>query len=411
MSDLHDLCRLSSRPIDNEYIKKLREYLKSGIPATYTIEEAYNYTNNIEESPETTTTPLHVLCQHIPLDASEDETKVIEELVSTLFEYGAGWSFTDINNDTPGCILIKRGLKSTIIYDQIVDAGVRAELLLRKVNDNIEFIEVEEESDEEEETDLSPQAEEEVPKLVDTARDNSKEEEQLKEQDATLDPAEHQETYLNTKLLYTDGALVTTNKDGVMMSWEENLMQMGCDSMFKGIEEEDEETIVLNIGFGMGIIDTMIQEKKPTKHYICEPHPDVLAKLKADGWYEKSNVVVLEGRWQDRLPELLTEGIFFNGIYYDTYSEHYSDMLDLFDLIVGLLKPHGIFSFFNGLGADRQVIYEVYKKLVEIDLNTYGLQVNFEEVKVEDLKVWDDIKRSYWNCPIYYHPEAKFMDF
>lgn len=185
---------------------------------------------------------------------------------------------------------------------------------------------------------------------------------------------------------------------------------MGCNSLFKGVED-DKEAVVLNIGFGMGIIDTMIQEKKPTKHYICEPHPDVVHKLKADGWYEKSNVIVLEGRWQDRLPELLTGDVFFDGIYYDTYSEHYSDMLELFDLVVGLLKPQGIFSFFNGLGADRQVIYEVYKKLVEIDLNNYGLQVKFDEFKVDDLKVWDDIKRSYWNCPVYYHPEAKFMDF
>ncbi|EGV63617.1 S-adenosyl-L-methionine-dependent methyltransferase [Yamadazyma tenuis ATCC 10573] len=195
------------------------------------------------------------------------------------------------------------------------------------------------------------------------------------------------------------------------MSWEHNLMQMGCNSLFKNREDDpEEEMVVLNIGFGMGIIDTMIQDKKPFKHYICEPHPDVLEKLKKDGWYQKPNVVILEGRWQDKVAELLSEGVFFNGIYYDTYSEHYSDMLELFDLIVGLLKPQGIFSFFNGLGADRQVIYEVYKKLVEIDLSNYGLQISFTDINLPTLEVWDDIKRSYWNCPVYYHPEVKFVD-
>lgn len=210
------------------------------------------------------------------------------------------------------------------------------------------------------------------------------------------------------------------------MSWETGLMQLGCDSLFEGAkitsDETDSEVVILNIGFGMGIIDTMIALKKPTKHYICEAHPDVLRKLHDDGWYEKPNVVILEGRWQEQLDTLLSQGnVFFNGIYYDTFSEHYLDMLELFDYVVGLLKPHGVFSFFNGLGADREVIYDVYKKLVEIDLGNYGLQCKFTSVYVpastlhinqdsNEKSVWDDVKRSYWSCPVYYHPEARFID-
>lgn len=435
MSDLHDLCKFPQRPITATYVDNLKFYLKNGIPATYTVEEAYNFTNGIEEEPTTTTTPLHLICTHVPKDLTQDEVAIVSQMVEILFEYGAGWSFTDINNDTPGCILIERGLTDLPIYQQIVDAGVRAELLLRKVSEyDMEVISDTEDLDHESIAGKSEKTEETMADEADeikTANDTKESASagKVASDDAPDAPSQNQQSYLNTKLEYVDDALVTKDrKDGVMMSWESDIMQLGANTLFKGAyidtNELDSEVNVLNIGFGMGIIDTMIQAKKPTMHYICEAHPDVLEKLKTDGWFDKPNVKILAGRWQDELPLLLNQGVFFNGIYYDTFSEHYSDMLDLFDLVVGLLKPHGVFSFFNGLGADRQVIYQVYRKLVELDLANYGLECKFVDVDVPDTlfksksdekdadsSVWDNIKRSYWSCPTYYHPVVKFIDF
>ena len=435
MSDLHDLCKFPQRPITATYVDNLKFYLKNGIPATYTVEEAYNFTNGIEEEPTTTTTPLHLICTHVPKDLTQDEVAIVSQMVEILFEYGAGWSFTDINNNTPGCILIERGLAELPIYQQIVDAGVRAELLLRKVSEyDMEVISDTEDLDHEAIAGKSEKTEEALadePEEIKTAEDTKESASagRVVSDDAPDAPSQNQESYLSTKLEYVDDALVTKDrKDGVMMSWESDIMQLGADTLFKGAyidtNELDSEVNVLNIGFGMGIIDTMIQAKKPTMHYICEAHPDVLEKLKTDGWFDKPNVKVLAGRWQDELPQLLNQGVFFNGIYYDTFSEHYSDMLDLFDLVVGLLKPHGVFSFFNGLGADRQVIYQVYRKLVELDLANYGLECKFVDIDVPDTlfksksdeedadsSVWDNVKRSYWSCPTYYHPVVKFIDF
>ncbi|CAX41450.1 arginine N-methyltransferase, putative [Candida dubliniensis CD36] len=433
MSELHDLCKFPIRPIDQSYIEKLTQYLKDGIPATYTIEEAYNYINNINIEPTTTTTPLHLICQNAPIDITNDEQKIISQMVEKLFEYGAGWSFTDINNQTPGCILISRRQKignekwMNDVYQQIIDAGVRAELLLRKVNEfeEVEFIDEEEEEEEEE-----------IPQLVEDQQE-TKEEQQLQQQSGDIDdapdaPSQNQQSYLNTKLEYINDALITKNdKDGVMMAWENDIMKLASDTITSNLDSDDNhdsELNILNIGFGMGIIDNMIQSKLKdhpnAKHYICEAHPDVLEKMKLDGWYNKSNVIILEGRWQDKLNELLSSSeqkvpVFFDGIYYDTFSEHYQDMLELFDIIVGLLKPNGIFSFFNGLGADRQIIYQVYKNLLIIDLENYGLNCQFKEIEIpiekfwnesKDKSIWDDVKRSYWSCPIYYHPIIKFID-
>lgn len=457
MSDLHELCRLQ-QPLNADTIKSVRFYLKNGVPATYTLEDAHNFAHGVEAEAETATTPLHLLAANYRTDFSEEEVAVVEEMAAALLEYGAGWCLTDLNNDTPGCILVKRGLEKSVLYRQIVDAGVRAEILLRKVSEfDMEIIEVTDDIDHEAfgapespekrqdvvldaqdavTTTSEPAIEEKEPLSDEGALQNDvsapeepdaalqKETEQLLAE-YRHDPAESQLAYLATPLEYVDGALVTKEqKDGVMMAWESDLMRLGCEALFKGgntDEGPDPEVNVLNIGFGMGIIDTMIAKKGPTKHYICEAHPDVLRKLREDGWYDKPNVVVLEGRWQDNLDALLSSGVFFNGIYYDTFSEHYLDMLELFDYIVGLLKPHGVFSFFNGLGADRQVVYDVYRRLVELDLANYGLQVNFSDVPVPketliktegeaDKSVWDDVKRSYWSCPVYYHPEARFID-
>lgn len=437
MSELHELCRLTVRPIDRNYPEKLQYFLSNGIPATYTVEECANYLAGKEdEETESNTTPLHLICRSIPANLTDDEKSVILELIEELFSWGAGWNLIDDGNKTPGDILFDRGLQSTEFYSKIVDAGVRAELVLRKINDDIEFLSDGEfdvtedalmEREEEEATEKEPQ-----PTEDEVAKQKAYEEKLEKiKQELVNDPANTQSTYLKTKLEYKDGALITQdNKDGVMMDWESTLMKAAADTIFSSVDDfklnpEDydaddfKEISVLNIGFGMGIIDTMIQDKQPTMHYICEAHPDVINKLKTDGWFEKRNVKILEGRWQDTLPDLLNQGVFFNGIYYDTYSEHYSDMLDLYDLIVGLLKPSGVFSFFNGLGADRQVIYDVYKKIVEIDMNNYGLDVKYTELETPETtsaefdakeeSEWNGIKRAYWRCKTYYHPEIKFM--
>ena len=154
-------------------------------------------------------------------------------------------SFTDINNQTPGCILISRrkerenkeedGKWMNDVYQQIIDAGVRAELLLRKVNEfeEIEFIEEDDEQEKEEE---------DIPQLVKDEQEIKEEAKQ--EQTTTTDikpvviddapdaPSQNQQSYLNTKLEYINDALITKDdKDGVMMAWENDIMKLASDTI------------------------------------------------------------------------------------------------------------------------------------------------------------------------------------
>jgi protein arginine N-methyltransferase 2 len=374
---IFSVCGFEIKPIVKEnYLSILKECLNE-VPPTITTHDVELSKVGEKESDrkDTGTTPLHRICQ--TFDAKSSDPEVLDTahaMIDCLFLHGANWMMLDDNDNTPGCIALERNLP-TSIYDKFVAAGTRAEVLLRRLID---------ESDKEDQ-----QEEDHLPGVVEE------------------DTSDSQEAYLKSKLQYSQHNLVTEKQhDGIMMDWETPIMKRSAELI-----SSTENAIVLNVGFGMGIIDTFIQSHKPAKHYICEAHPDVLAKLKKDGWYEKPNVVILEGRWQDTLPKLLEQGVQVDGIYYDTFSEHYKHLVKFYDIVVGLLAPTGVFSFFNGLGADRQICYDVYKQVVEVDVQDYGMKVNWTKMAVDSPKGrWDGIRRQYWKLSEYWLPEIRFLD-
>lgn len=169
---------------------------------------------------------------------------------------------------------------------------------------------------------------------------------------------------------------------------------------------------VLNIGHGMGIVDGFFQEQSPAVHHIVEAHAEVVASMKQKGWHEKPGVVIHEGRWQDILPKLVEDGEMFDAIYYDTFAESYSDFREfLSEQVIGLLDTDGLWSFFNGMGADRQITYDVYQKVVEMDVFEAGFDVSWEDVPVPPLdSEWNGVRRRYWVVDNYRLPLCKYMD-
>lgn len=326
---------------------------------------------------------LHVICR----SATVEQQELAGQLVDLLFEFGSSWMLVDGFNKTPGCIARDRGLLD--LYRKFVQAGVRSEIFLRRMT----------EDDEPEETNAQAQLQQEQHQEPQESGQPRK-----KARVVESKPDENQDDYLASNLEYSNNTLVTDQQDGVMMDWETPIMKRSAEIITRP------ERNVLNVGFGMGIIDGFIQELGPGKHYICEAHPEVLAKMRADGWFDKPNVVVLEGPWKQTLPKLLSQGVTFAGIYYDTFSEHYTDMLEFFDLVCGLLDFDGVFSFFNGLGADRQIVYDVYKEVVEFDVKEFGFDVVYEMMPVEMPKTtWDGIKRAYFVLDEYALPKITFM--
>jgi protein arginine N-methyltransferase 2 len=369
--------------------------------------------------------------------------------VQLLFENGAIWNELDNNDETPGCVALRLGLKK--VYEAVVAAGVRAELLFGRL-DAYQLLAGDEEEDEDDgegdddaidgfeptpsgaapganETSQSMTAQnveglsgfDPVPNpsnKVDSASNGDAGQEvpeviqideagqQTTAESGLSNPNVNNEDYLRSKLTYSEGRLLDSDKNAVMMDWETEIMKNSADQLCTGPGLR-----TMNIGHGMGIVDTMFLANNPSMHHIIEAHPAVIEHMKETGWFEKPNVTVHQGRWQDILPGLVKQGVVLDAMYYDTYAEDYSDLKELFqEHVVGLLDAEGKFGFYNGLGADRQVCYDVYTKVVELDLFDAGLDVEWTTLDVPDLAhSWDGIRRPYWVVDVYRLPTCHFV--
>lgn len=312
---------------------------------------------------------------------------------------GAIWNDLDARNETPGCLAWRLGRRE--LYELCVEAGVRAEMLLG-IMGRYEALESGDEEEEEEEE-------------KETEHTNGDEGEEEKKDVNSAD-------YLASTLKFSDDKLLDVDSNGVMMVWETDIMRRSVDLLLPALEPGAR---ILNIGFGMGIIDRMFASTKPLSHHIIEAHPAVLAKLAepdsdfSSTWSasapEGGKYVVHAGKWQDVLPGLLESGEVFDAIYFDTFGEDYSALKEFFsEFVPGLLEEKGRFGFFNGLGADRRVCYDVYTRVAELDLSEAGLDVEWTDVEVGELGgdgegEWEGVRRRYWTLDSYRLPVCTFL--
>ena len=381
------------------------------------------------KDPETGFTPLHAAiaaCEpeeeeekqaNGTADKNQEQEKVAQSGLKTvrfLLEEGAIWNDLDQNDETPGCLA--RRLKLPELYEAMVDAGVRAELLLNRL-DEYEPLEEEDEGEEgegdeqqqEEQEDKTEDTEgtDEAPQLVETIPVSEEQLAEITEAATAADPEVNNTRYLNSNLTFQNERLLDQDQNGVMMAWETDIMARSARKLLPttGLR-------VLNIGHGMGIVDGFFQEQSPSSHHIIEAHPEVVAEMKRKGWHEKPGVQIHEGRWQDILPGLVGQGEMFDAIYYDTFAESYSDFREFFtEQVIGLLEQEGRWGYFNGMGADRQISYDVYQKVVEMDLFEAGFDIEWEEIAVPKLEgEWTGVRRPYWVVENYRLPLCKYMD-
>ncbi|KAE8657059.1 Detected protein of confused Function [Hibiscus syriacus] len=123
-----------------------------------------------------------------------------------------------------------------------------------------------------------------------------------------------------------------TKKHAVMMAWEKSLMEAHAKAVCTGGGN------ILNVGFGMGLVDTTIQQYGPATHTIVEAYPEVYERMLQIGWGKKDNMKIIFGRWKDVLSQLDS----YDGIFFDTYGEYYEDLREFHQHLRKLLKPGGI---------------------------------------------------------------------
>ena len=150
-----------------------------------------------------------------------------------------------------------------------------------------------------------------------------------------LDSENHR--YVKTRLRYEKDRLVEEDGSPVMMQWERGIMRETARAL------EPRNRRILNLGFGMGFIDEAIQRLGPASHHICEPHPDVYARMVEGGWLRRRGVKVHHDFWQRVIDELPR----FDAIYFDTWNDSVGQFRGLVNRLPRLLNPNGLFSWFN----------------------------------------------------------------
>jgi len=351
---------LEKEPVDN-----IRDLIDAGAPLWFQDNEG--------------TSPLHAAA-YVGND----------QLIKLLLEEGAVWNAVDNLGNTAGDIALSTN--NTTCYTLIRDTGIRAELLLALVSSKSPLVE--------------------APSSVFHQDDNS--------------AVGSTDAFLASHLQYTKDAkgqeicllkLEDGEEVGVMMEWEREIMCQTVDQLCSNHPKLDTGLKVLNIGFGLGIIDTMFQSlsKLPSLHVIVEAHPDVLAHMEEKGWHEKAGAKILGGKWQDVLSsdEFLGLGKF-DVVYTDTFAEQYGELHKFFKRLPDLLDgPDARFSFFNGLGATNALFYDVYTRVSDCHLSEIGADVQWHDVEVglpvdnpEDDGRWGGT-RKYFTLPIYRLPVAQ----
>ncbi|KAH7376094.1 arginine N-methyltransferase 2 [Plectosphaerella cucumerina] len=414
------------------------------------------------QDPATGETPLHAAiraCGPSPyLGVSEAEAADIDdtvaqeaaEAVHELFLSGAIWNDVDNNDETPGCVALRLGQKD--LYNLCVEAGVRAELLFGLLggyealsSGDDESVDGEEDGGaaveepaaaDNKEADAEPAvATENKDTEAEAETEAGPDAKRQKTDDTAAEPEEdvNSKQYLASDLTYDPSKLTDAQGNGVMMAWETDIMRRSVSALLRPDPAPStdgplaEGKRILNIGFGMAIIDTMFAATKPARHHIIEAHPAVLAHIDSGatafgaeweaGAPEPGAYKVHRGRWQDVVPALLEAGEVYDAIYFDTFGEDYAQLKLFFtEMIPGILDFGGRFGFFNGLGADRRICYDVYTKVVEMHMADAGMDVAWEETDV-DMKgmeeagkgEWEGVRRRYWTLDKYRLSICTFM--
>lgn len=196
--------------------------------------------------------------------------------------------------------------------------------------------------------------------------------------------------YFLQELSFTkDGRLLSEDGKAIMMDWESPIME------FQATHICGNGGDILNVGFGMGIIDSFIETYPINSHTIIEPHKDVITKIKRDGWLKKQHVKVIFDTWQGVIQYLPQ----YDGIYIDTWDEMFTGFIEYSP---NILKPGGILSFFNNpLDDDKgDHLPDEYR-----DFIYKNFDVHFETFTIP--KIESSVKQSGNSTSGYWHEENK----
>ncbi|KNC47241.1 arginine N-methyltransferase 2 [Thecamonas trahens ATCC 50062] len=290
------------------------------------------------------------------------------DVVSALLLAGAPWNALDRKGYCAGDHALLNGHQEVV--DVLVNAGVQAELIFKALRGK---------------SSLPP---------AKSSRPASGTDDAAAAAAATESEAD---PYLRSEVRYEGDNLIDDRERGVMMEWEKPLMIAHAKELCASGGD------VLNVGFGLGLIDTAIAELGPRSHTIIEAHPQVYQRMLDLGFDKKPGVRIVFGRWQDVIYDIGT----FDSVFFDTFSD-VNDLDEFHDVLPIILRDGGLYSFFNGITPDSLFFQGVACQTIQISLAELGFTTEFEPV---DLDVsedeWQGISNRYFRSSTYYLPRIR----
>lgn len=325
------------------------------------------------------------------------------DAVNALLELGAPWNAVDRSGKCAGTVALNAGHQE--IVNRMVEEGVKCELM---------FAEAEKKEKESKQQQQSPEPSKSNPTTSTSSTTTTS------TSASTTASGMSTDGYLKQKLKYVGRgaakALVDERGAGVMMQWEKPLMEAHAKVLCMFSTQEERGADVLNVGFGMGLIDTAIQNMAqqghaPRTHTIIEAHPDVYAKMCEDGWDKKPGVRIFHGRWQDVLKERGDELGNFDGVFFDTFDD-VCHMREFMQHLPTLVRPGGIYSFFNGLCPENIIFQGVACQVIKLELEEMpggGFETDFYPMSVDckDDSLWEGTPFRYYFRNDYHLPVSR----
>jgi len=192
--------------------------------------------------------------------------------------------------------------------------------------------------------------------------------------------------YLKSNVTFTDTELNSEYSWGTCFKCPKSIMS----TIESPIMKETADILcsnngsVLNVGFGLGIIDTYIRNHNPKEHHIIEAHPQVCEKAKEMGFD------VYCSKWEDKVEDFIKEGKKFDSIYFDTYVfdyEKYPQWGPFTKLVPKLLNPNGIYSYYNSAAAFTENVEEILNRF-KWEKNVKVISEPFDKRLVYELIWW-----------------------
>ena len=185
---------------------------------------------------------------------------------------------------------------------------------------------------------------------------------------------------------YVDGQLIIEGQQ-VMQDWEAELMRRMAERV--GATHGD----ILEIGFGLGLSATFIEEQGVRSHTIVEFNEEVLKK--ASAWAAERpdrDIELLQGHWQAVLPQLGD----FDGIFWDAFptSEDEFDQYVLRDSTVAEaffceaaahLRAGGVFTYYTN---ERESLSRRHQRSLLRYFSSFSVEVVDGLVPPPDCQYW-----------------------